>query len=27
LKFVSDFEKDLIEDALQKKELEFYENN
>ena len=27
LEFVTDFEKDLIEDALQKKELEFYENN
>ncbi len=27
LEFVSDFENDLIEDALQKKELEFYENN
>ena len=27
LEFISDFEKDLIEDALQKKELEFYENN
>ena len=27
IQFISDFEKDLINDALQKKELEFYENN
>lgn len=27
LEFINDFDKDLIEDALQKKELEFYENN
>ena len=27
LEFVSDFEKDLIDDALQNKELEFYEIN
>jgi hypothetical protein len=27
LEFISNFEKEIIEDALQKKEFEIYENN